>query len=217
MQLWIQHQSVSRSHWQYVTRDSSSWKDTHICGHYITGEGLPADLRGTQASVITSSHSQTQRRGDTWCSALLCSLLSTNWSSMELIFKGCSAKSILYIRNSSNLTQTSELVRTVFLPGGNSAALWTGGPRHVFLRCKTRLHHRKCAEDFLPAITSVEADLMKRVKWGPANQLESNWEAPSHVNTLEGRHYSLFPFRQHFQQAKLCDKTGNTLFLFQKC
>lgn len=96
MQLWIQHQSVSRSHWQYVTRDSSSWKDTHICGHYITGEGLPADLRGTQASVITSSHSQTQRRGDTWRSALLCSLLSTNWSSMELIFKGCSAKHFIY-------------------------------------------------------------------------------------------------------------------------
>lgn len=117
-------------------------KDKHICGHYITGEGLPADWRGTQASVITSSHSQRRRH------MMQCPLVFTAADKLKLYGIDIQRPYI------SDMRTTCDLVRSVFLPGGISAALWTGGLHHVFLRCQTWLHHRKCAEDFLPAITS---------------------------------------------------------------
>lgn len=180
MQLWIQHQSVSRSHRQYVTHDSSSGKRQAHLWTLHNGRGPPRRFtRNSSLCHYIQPFTNTAR----WRHMMQCPLVFTAGDKLKLYgmdFQRLFSKpNILDIRNASNLTRTCELVRSVFLPGGISAALWTGGPHHVFLRRKTWLHHRKCAEDFLPAITSVEADLMKREKRGPANQPVSNWEAPS--------------------------------------
>lgn len=96
MQLWIQPQSISRSHWQYVTHDSSSWKRHAHLWTLHNRRGSPRRFTWKSSLCHYIQPFTNTGGGDTWCSALLCSLLLTNWSSMELIFKGCSANVAFY-------------------------------------------------------------------------------------------------------------------------
>lgn len=165
MQLWIQDHSVSRSHWQDVTHDSSSWKRQ---AHLWTLHNRRGPPRRFTWNSSLCHYIQPFTNTARWQHMMQCPLVFTADDKLKLyrtdIQRLFSKPDILYIRNSSNLTRTGELVRSVFLPGGISAALRTGGPHHVFLRCKTGSVRRIS----LPAITSVEADLMKREKLGPA-------------------------------------------------
>lgn len=166
MQLWIQHQSVSWSHWQYVTRDSSSWK-RHA--HLWTLHNRRGPPRRFTWNSSLCHYIQPFTNTARWRHMMQCPLVFTVVDKLKLygtdIQRLFSKRNILYIRNSSNLTRTCELVRGVFLPGGISAALWTGGP----IMSSSAARHG-CTTGSVRRISCLQLQVWKLIWWREKNE-----------------------------------------------